>query len=109
MCCGSFLVPLTACLLYSFIADYKRDECQENERYQAMLEPSWGIVCLVSTYGLYLLILTSVQCFKSRRAYVRGFKASPDNLSSDEADDNEINEAYRVAHPVENDLDLICR
>ena len=87
---GSLLIGLTAGILYSFINDFEKDECQNDDRYETMLLPSWVLLGVVSTYGLLLLILTSVQCFKCLRACNRRNKESPEDLSSDEEDDVEF-------------------
>ena len=70
------------------------DSCKGDERYEAMLTASWGVIGLVCSYGLLLLILVSLQGFKCIRAYRRSQKPAPDNLSSDEEDDREFKREF---------------
>ena len=59
-----------------------------------MLTPSYGVVGLVSSYGLFLLIVVSLQGFKCIRACRRSQRRAPGNLSSDEEDDREFRQEF---------------
>ena len=57
---GIPLIILVTLIVSNWYLDYKKDECQKDERYQAMLTASWGVIGLVGSYGLFILAIVSI-------------------------------------------------
>ena len=80
---------VTGLLVYGFIKDSIRKECQDDERYKRMAEVTQVILVLVAISTLQILVMGSISCYKTCRA-ARRKKMNPPVDSSDEEDDKEF-------------------
>ena len=73
-------------VIYFFARDSLRDECQDDNRYLAMMKVSLAIIFLVSLSAIYHSTHTIALCFKICQTSIRRSRTPP-ILSSDEEDD----------------------
>ena len=105
--CGSLLVVVAIVILIFWFIDYSNDECQNDDRYEAMLTVSWFVIALVSIYALILSVIIAIQAFKCIRAHRRRRnEAPPNNLSSDEADDREFMQNVQNANNIQQEAEI---
>ena len=86
---GILFQIFTGLLIFAFVKDYFRKECQENDRYYRLSKWTQVVIFFASFSDLTLLIVIITIIVKMLRASKRR-RLNPQVLSSDEEDDAEF-------------------
>ena len=85
---GVLFQVATGFMIFGFLRDHMRDECQKDKRFERMDKVTQVIMFLASITSIYILLkaLGAIHKFCQRASRM---KLDPPRLSSDEEDDSE--------------------